>query len=89
MSKIEYGVREQSLEREAFKRNWEPYQQDLTLYPEIFKKTGENFDKIDQLNQKFKNEDPFTENHPGPYDNKKPLDFSPWEKKYDDFIPKF
>lgn len=68
-------------------RTWDPYEQDLSRYPEIFKMYGENYDRYEKVKKKFENEEkgkPFGEPAVTP---KKSNDQSPWEKKYFDHMP--
>lgn len=37
-------------------KGWNPYEQDLSLYPEIFKVYGENFNRYENAKQHFENE---------------------------------
>lgn len=66
-----------------------PYEQDMSAYPEVFKMYNENFERWDEIKNKFENEKPLREGPESHFERKIPKDQSPWEKKYDDFMPKF
>jgi hypothetical protein len=68
---------------------WDPYQQDLSQYPEIFKIYGENYDRYEKAKAKFENEIPGQQMGEPAVTPRKPADQSPWEKKYDDYMPKY
>ena len=71
-------------------KSWAPYEQDLSQYPEVFKRYQENYAKYDKARAKFQQED-LTSTGEGkePFEQKLPVDMSPWEKKYDDLMPRF
>lgn len=70
-------------------KSWRPYEQDLSHYPEVFQKYQENYSKYDSLKEEFANEDPLEEQGEEPIQRQIPRDMSPWEKKYDDLMPRF
>lgn len=41
----------------SFDRSWTPYEQDLTQYPEVFKKYQENYEGYENLKLKLENDD--------------------------------
>ena len=45
-------------QEEDVDRGWNPYEQDLSNYPEIFKMYGENFERYERAKKKFAEEDP-------------------------------
>ena len=40
---VEYGIQEPNVMENANTRSWVPYEQDLSQYPEVFKKYQENY----------------------------------------------
>ena len=70
-------------------RGWVPYEQDLTQYPEVFKKYQENYAKYDKVNERFENEDPWEEAGESAFTRRLPKDMSPWESKYDTVLPRY
>ena len=71
------------------KRNWTPYEQDMSQYPEVFHKYQENYAKYDKLKDEFENENPMEEQGDEVFRRETPKDMSPWEKKYEDLMPRF
>ena len=65
----------------------QPYEQDLSQYPEVFKKYQENYARYDKVKAKFENED--LRDAKEPFEQRLPTDMSPWEKKYDTLMPRF
>jgi hypothetical protein len=61
----------------------------MTHYPEVFKMYQENYAKYDKVEKRIRGEDPFEEEGESPFTRKLPKDLSPWEKKYDDLMPKY
>lgn len=43
------------------KRNWTPYEHDLSHYPEVFQKYQENYQKYDEVKERFATENPLEE----------------------------
>ena len=70
-------------------RSWQPYEQDLSKYPEVFKKYQENYARYDKVKQRFENEDPLEDPGESPFARKLPKDMTPWEKKYDTMMPRY
>jgi len=70
-------------------RTWNPYEQDLSKFPEIFKMYGENYKKYEKVKSRFENEVPGEQQGDPAIYPKKPKDQSPWEKKYDDYMPRY
>ena len=68
-------------------KGWNPYEQDLSLYPEIFKVYGENFDRFEKAKHHFENEKLGERPPKGPIEFRWPNNMDPWTKKYDDFMP--
>ena len=58
---VDYDLKDPGLEEDALSRSWTPYEQDLTQYPEVFKKYQENYDKYDRIKKRFETEDPYEE----------------------------
>ena len=82
-------LEEIDLEPDAFKRSYNPYEQDLSRFPEIYQMYGENFEKYQKVKERFANEKPGGKFGEAPIIPKKPKDQSPWEKKYDDYMPRY
>ena len=61
----------------------------MTHYPEVFKQYQENYKAYETAKKKFEDEDELEEAGESPFTRKLPRDMSPWEKKYDDYMPKF
>lgn len=40
---VDYGLEEPNVKGDPHTRNWTPYEQDLSAYPEVFKKYQENY----------------------------------------------
>jgi SPX domain protein involved in polyphosphate accumulation len=70
-------------------KKWTPYEQDLSSYPEVFRQYQENYAAYDQVKERFANENPLEEQGDDIFVNRLPKDMSPWEKKYDDVMPRF
>ena len=71
-------------------KGWNPYEQDLQNYPEVFKMYGENFDRYEKAKKFFEEDDSFEQ--PGkntPHEQRIPKNQDPWTKKYDDFMPRY
>ncbi len=76
-------------EENTDERTWSPYEQDLSRFPEIFKMYGENFERYEQAKKRFDTEKKGEQFDEHPIHPKKPKDQSPWEKKYDDYMPRY
>ena len=75
-------------------KQWTPYEQDLSQYPEIFQKYQENYKRYDKIkhDQVLENSTigkPLEEQGDEIFSRDIPRDMSPWEKKYDDLMPRF
>lgn len=86
---VDYGLKDPNLNPDGPNASNLPYEQDLSQYPEIFKKYQENYEKYDAVENRFANEDPLEEQAEGPFVKKMPKDMSPWEKKYDLLMPRY
>lgn len=86
---IEYDMNDPNVAPNSLKRNWTPYEQDLSQYPEVFKKYQENYDKYDELKHKFETENIQEEAGEDKFARQLPKDHSPWEKKYEDIMPRY
>ena len=71
------------------KKTWTPYEQDLSHYPEIFHKYQENYARYDQIKAATEAENPLEEQGDEIFKREIPRDMSPWEKKYDDLMPRY
>ena len=70
-------------------KTWTPYEQDLSHYPEIFHKYQENYARYDKVKAETAAENPLEEQGDEIFARQLPRDMSPWEKKYDDLMPRF
>lgn len=86
---VDYDIRDPAHSEGSFDRSWTPYEQDLTHYPEVFKQYQENYSRFDQVKHRFETEQPFVEQGESPFTRRMPKDMSPWEKRYDDVMPKY
>lgn len=89
MDLVDYDFDDPNLREDTQDQTYNPYQQDFTKFPEILQMYGENFDRYQKMKEKFEKEkkgEPHSK-HPLEYDP--PRDESPWEKKYDDYMPKY
>jgi hypothetical protein len=76
-------------ELDPIKWGWNPYEQDLSLYPELYKIYGENMDWFERAKRKFETEK-LGDNPPeGNSFYRTPKNMDPWTKKYDDFMPRY
>ena len=89
MGTVDYDIRDPSHSEGSFDKAWVPYEQDLTHYPEVFKVYQENYDRYDKVKKRFETEEPLVEQGESPFTRRMPKDMSPWEKKYEDFMPRF
>ena len=86
---VDYDLRDPGHSEDSFTRSWTPYEQDLSQYPEVFKKFQENYSKYDEVKEKFENEDPMEEQGEAAFTRRAPKDMSPWESKYDTMLPRY
>mmetsp|Transcript_40501 Transcript_40501/g.38999 ORF Transcript_40501/g.38999 Transcript_40501/m.38999 type:complete len:134 (+) Transcript_40501:297-698(+) len=89
VASVDYDLDEPALREGVYDKPWRAYEQDLTHYPEVFKQYQENYDQYERLKKRFEDENELEEQGENPYTRKIPRDMSPWEKKYDDFMPKY
>jgi len=82
-------VYDELLQENVDEYTWNPYEQDLTKYPEIFKMYGENYERYQKVKARFDNEKHGEQFAKAPIEPEKPKDQSPWQKKYDDYLPKY
>lgn len=50
---VDYGLRDPSSVEDSNERSYQPYEQDLSQYPEVLKKYQENYSKYDKIKSKF------------------------------------
>ena len=86
---VDYDIRDPAHTEGSQDKAWLPYEQDMTHYPEVFKQYQENYARFDQVKQRFENEPAFVEQGESPFTRRMPKDMSPWEKRYDDVMPKY
>ena len=89
VASVDWDLNDPNHEKGEHKKTWTPYEQDLSAYPEVFKKYQENYDKYDKQAKEFREENPLEEMGEDPFKRRLPTDSSPWEKKYDDLMPRF
>lgn len=75
--------------KDSHKKKWTPYEQDLSHYPEVFRQFQENYAAHDQVQARFDNENPLEEQGGDFFEKRLPKDMSPWEKKYEDIMPRY
>lgn len=81
----DYDFKFKPLEEETDEATYNPYHQDLSNYPEIFKMYGENYDKYEEVKKRFDTEEPGLPHGPHPSETTKPENQTPWESKYNEF----
>ena len=86
---VDYDLKDPGHLENSIDRSWMPYEQDLTQYPEVFKKYQENYSKYDKVKARFENEDIMEDQDEGAFARRLPKDMSPWEKKYDTMMPRY
>ena len=86
---VDYDIKDPAHQEGSFDKAWIPYEQDLTHYPEVFKQYQENYANFEKVKKRFENEEPLVEQGESPFKKRLPKDMSPWEKKYDDLMPRF
>jgi len=86
---VDYDIRDPNHSEGELTKQWVPYEQDLTHYPEVFRKYQENYQRFDELKARFENEPRFKEQGESAFTKKLPKDLSPWETKYDPLMPKY
>jgi hypothetical protein len=72
-----------------WERDWNPYHQDMSRYPEIYKMYGENYERYEKVKARFENEDKNEQMEEPAIIPRKPKDQSPWEKRLDDNFYKY
>lgn len=86
---VDYDIRDPAHSEGSFNKAWIPYEQDMTHYPEVFKQYQENYDRYEKVKRRFETEEPYQEQGDSPFTRRIPKDLSPWEKKYDDLMPRY
>lgn len=86
---VDFDLKDMNHNENSIDRSWVPYEQDLTQYPEVFKKYQENYDKYDKVKARFESEDPLDEPADSAFAKRIPKDMSPWETKYDLNMPRY
>ena len=61
VASVHYDIRDPNHDENSINRNWTPYEQDLTHYPEVFKMNQENYGRYDKVKERFQNEEKFVE----------------------------
>lgn len=86
MDTIDQEVADPALKEDHEDVTWNPYEQDLSKFPEIFKMYGENREKYERVKQKFDTEKKGQQQGQHPMEPQQPRDFSPWSKKYNEMM---
>lgn len=86
---IDHDLPNPNLIENAPDRGWIPYEQDLTHYPEVFKKYQENYAKYESVKERFENDDFMEEQGKGIFVKRIPKDMRPWESKFDTVMPRY
>lgn len=76
---------DEKFQEDEDERTWNPYEQDLSKFPEILKMYGENYERYEQVKARFENEKPGEQHASHPIDPIFPTSQDAWEKKYDDY----
>lgn len=58
---VDFDLHDPNHKENHMGRSWTPYEQDLSQYPEVFKKYQENYERYDKVKERFENEDPLAE----------------------------
>ena len=86
---VDFDIKDQAHEEGSDSKAWVPYEQEMTHYPEVFKMYSENYAKHDRIKKRFETEEPLVEQAESPFTRRLPKDMAPWEKKYEDIMPKY
>jgi len=86
---VDYDLQDPNLAENSVDRNWVPYEQDLSQYPEVFKKYQENYAAYDKVKERFEEEDLMEEQGENVNARRLPRDMTPWEGKYDMMMPRY
>lgn len=89
MSTVDYDFEAPIYQHGSFDKSCAPYEQDLSQYPEVFKKYQENYELYDKVKTRFETEDPFAEQADNKTAKKLPRDMAPWESKFDTMLPRY
>jgi hypothetical protein len=87
-----FGPQFEHIQNDVLDKNqqggWNPYEQDLSLYPEIYKMYGENHERYERAKKKFEDED-FSQADDPYLKRRYPKNMDAFDKRYDDFMPRF
>lgn len=88
---IEHNMRDPNhAAGEGPNKTYTPYEQDMSHYPEVFKKHfQENYADYDDVKKRFDDEDEMEEAGPDMFERQTPADMTPWDKKYNDVLPRY
>ena len=86
MDIVDQSVGDPGLKEDHEEMTWNPYEQDLTKFPEIFKMYGENREKYEEVKAKFDNEKKGQQMGDHPMNAQYPRDMGPWSKKYNEMM---
>lgn len=86
---LDFDMKDPNHQKGSLTRNWTPYEQDMSAYPEVFKQYSENYAKYDTVNERFEKENPLEEQGDEIFVKKLPVDMAPWEQKYNDIHPRY
>ena len=86
---VDYEIKDPNHSENSLTRSWQPYEQDLSQYPEVFKKYQENYQKYNDIKTRFENEDLMEEQADGMFKRRHPKNMAPWETKFDTLLPRY
>jgi carbonic anhydrase/acetyltransferase-like protein (isoleucine patch superfamily) len=81
----DYDFEYAPLQEDYDEKTYNPYHQDFSRYPEIFKMYGENYDQYQKVKERFDTEK--AGGQPGPHasETDAPKDQTPWKTRYNNF----
>jgi len=86
---VDFDMDDPNNRKGSLTKKWTPYEQDMTHYPEVFRQYQENYAKYDQVQERFEKENPLEEQGDDIFTKRMPVDMSPWEKKFEDVMPRY
>lgn len=85
----DFDMHDPAMAEDSYTKKYTPYEQDMSNYPEVFRNYQENYSAYDEVKERFRTENKLEEQGPDPFTKVLPKDMSPWEKKYDDLMPRY
>ena len=61
IASVDFDMDDHNHRRGSHKKNYTPYEHDLSQYPEVFQKYQENYAKYDEVKERFATENPLEE----------------------------